>query len=153
MLYRTQNFSCNLVSKKCKLTIKTEYLCLLYYLSCSEMVAGFYMLLCCPFKVPILLFLDMPFCVFVISLFLQMDSTALQYENQKLVQQLEVQKSEMHALEHKFKELSDDQCSYDKTLISLNKLWNQVPSFASDMKISVWTFSTPACFSLWLCIL
>ncbi|ONL98848.1 E3 ubiquitin-protein ligase BRE1-like 2 [Zea mays] len=56
----------------------------------------------------------------------QMDSTALQYENQKLVQQLEVQKSEMHALERKFKELSDDQCSYDKTLISLNKLWNQL---------------------------
>uniref|UniRef100_A0A804LLQ3 E3 ubiquitin protein ligase n=1 Tax=Zea mays TaxID=4577 RepID=A0A804LLQ3_MAIZE len=55
-----------------------------------------------------------------------MDSTALQYENQKLVQQLEVQKSEMHALERKFKELSDDQCSYDKTLISLNKLWNQL---------------------------
>ncbi|XP_066378709.1 E3 ubiquitin-protein ligase BRE1-like 2 isoform X3 [Miscanthus floridulus] len=55
-----------------------------------------------------------------------MDSTALQYENQKLVQQLEAQKSEMHALERKFKELRDEQCSYDKTLISLNKLWNQL---------------------------
>ncbi|KAG0550731.1 hypothetical protein BDA96_01G363600 [Sorghum bicolor] len=55
-----------------------------------------------------------------------MDSTALQYENQKLVQQLEAQKSEMYALERKFKELRDEQCSYDKTLISLNKLWNQL---------------------------
>jgi predicted nuclease with TOPRIM domain len=66
-----------------------------------------------------------------------MDSTALQYENQKLVQQLEAQKSEMYALERKFKELRDEQCSYDKTLISLNKLWNQVLSFVSDMKISL----------------
>ncbi|RLM80911.1 E3 ubiquitin-protein ligase BRE1-like 2 [Panicum miliaceum] len=55
-----------------------------------------------------------------------MDSAALQYENQKLVQQLEAQKSEMHALEGKFKELRDEQCSYDKTLISLNKMWNQL---------------------------
>lgn len=64
-----------------------------------------------------------------------MDSTALQYENQKLVQQLEAQKSEMHALECKFKELRDEQCSYDKTLISLNKLWNQVLSF-----VLIWNF-------------
>ncbi|KAL6648000.1 hypothetical protein ACP70R_012224 [Stipagrostis hirtigluma subsp. patula] len=55
-----------------------------------------------------------------------MDAAALQYENQKLVQQLEAQKSEMHALEGKFKELRDEQCSYDKTLISLNKMWNQL---------------------------
>ncbi|KAJ1296727.1 hypothetical protein BS78_01G324600 [Paspalum vaginatum] len=59
-------------------------------------------------------------------IFFLMDSTALQYENQKLVQQLEAQKSEMHALEGKFKELRDEQCSYDKTLISLNKMWNQL---------------------------
>ncbi|KAL6593689.1 hypothetical protein ACP70R_048590 [Stipagrostis hirtigluma subsp. patula] len=56
----------------------------------------------------------------------KMDAAALQYENQKLVQQLEAQKSEMHALEGKFKELRDEQCSYDKTLISLNKMWNQL---------------------------
>ncbi|XP_062211518.1 E3 ubiquitin-protein ligase BRE1-like 2 isoform X2 [Phragmites australis] len=55
-----------------------------------------------------------------------MDAAALQYENQKLVQQLEAQKSEMHALEGKFKELRDEQCSYDRTLISLNKMWNQL---------------------------
>ncbi|CAN6230537.1 unnamed protein product [Urochloa humidicola] len=55
-----------------------------------------------------------------------MDSAALQYENQKLVQQLEAQKSEMQALKDKFKELKDEQSSYDKTLISLNKMWNQL---------------------------
>ncbi|CAL4889672.1 unnamed protein product [Urochloa decumbens] len=55
-----------------------------------------------------------------------MDSAALQYENQKLVQQLEAQKSEMQALKGKFKELRDEQSSYDKTLISLNKMWNQL---------------------------
>lgn len=64
-----------------------------------------------------------------------MDSAALQYENQKLLQQLEAQKSEMHALEVKFKELKDEQCSYDKTLISLNKMWNQVLSFASEKSL------------------
>jgi predicted nuclease with TOPRIM domain len=62
-----------------------------------------------------------------------MDSAALQYENQKLLQQLEAQKSEMHALEVKFQELKDEQCSYDKTLISLNKMWNQVLSFATEI--------------------
>ncbi|KAL6878521.1 hypothetical protein ACP4OV_012691 [Aristida adscensionis] len=55
-----------------------------------------------------------------------MDAATLQNENQRLVQQLETQKSEMNALEGKFKELRDEQCSYDKTLISLNKMWNQL---------------------------
>ncbi|TVU46597.1 hypothetical protein EJB05_06140 [Eragrostis curvula] len=55
-----------------------------------------------------------------------MDAAALQYENQKLIQQLEAQKAEMHTLEGKFKALRDEQCSYDKTLISLNKMWNQL---------------------------
>ncbi|KAG8084186.1 hypothetical protein GUJ93_ZPchr0010g8972 [Zizania palustris] len=39
----------------------------------------------------------------------QMDATTLQYENQKLVQQLEAHKSEMRTLEGKFKDLRDDQ--------------------------------------------
>ncbi|VAH84672.1 unnamed protein product [Triticum turgidum subsp. durum] len=55
-----------------------------------------------------------------------MDATALHYENQKLVQQLEAQKSEMHVLEAKFKELRNEQSSYDNTLISLDKMWNQL---------------------------
>uniref|UniRef100_A0A0D9XML1 E3 ubiquitin protein ligase n=1 Tax=Leersia perrieri TaxID=77586 RepID=A0A0D9XML1_9ORYZ len=56
----------------------------------------------------------------------KMDATALQYENQKLVQQLEAQKSKMRTLEGKFKELRDEQCSYDNALICLNKMWNQL---------------------------
>ncbi|KAM0953075.1 putative transcription factor C2H2 family [Dioscorea sansibarensis] len=56
----------------------------------------------------------------------EVDAVALQFENQKLVQQLEAQKTEMHTLEGKFKELNDDQISYDKTLIALNKIWNQL---------------------------
>jgi len=79
-----------------------------------------------------------------------MDSAALQYENQKLFQQLEAQKSEMHALECKFKELRDEQCSYDKTLISLNKMWNQVLSFVAD-NLCMHLFQSN--ISLHLCIL
>lgn len=56
----------------------------------------------------------------------QVDAVALQYQNQKLVQQLEAQKGEMLALEKKFKELRDVQSSYDLAMISLNKMWNQV---------------------------
>uniref|UniRef100_A0A0D9XLD6 E3 ubiquitin protein ligase n=1 Tax=Leersia perrieri TaxID=77586 RepID=A0A0D9XLD6_9ORYZ len=51
---------------------------------------------------------------------------ALLYENQKLVKQLEEQKSEMRLLEGKLEELRDEQCSYDNSLISLNKMWNQL---------------------------
>ncbi|GJN40850.1 hypothetical protein PR202_gn00261 [Eleusine coracana subsp. coracana] len=32
----------------------------------------------------------------------------------------------MHILEGKFKKLRDEQCSYDRILISLNKMWNQL---------------------------
>lgn len=50
----------------------------------------------------------------------------LQYQNQKLVQQLEVQKQELHDLEDKLKELKRGQTSYDDFLITINQLWNQV---------------------------
>ncbi|OMO57925.1 Zinc finger, RING-type [Corchorus olitorius] len=52
------------------------------------------------------------------------DAAVLQYQNQKLVQQLDVQKHELHDLETKIKELKDRQSSYDDMLISLNQLWN-----------------------------
>lgn len=61
----------------------------------------------------------------------QVDAVALQYQNQKLVQQLEAQKGEMLALEKKFKELRDVQSSYDLAMISLNKMWNQVLTWGS----------------------
>ncbi|MQM12666.1 hypothetical protein Taro_045585 [Colocasia esculenta] len=54
------------------------------------------------------------------------DAAALQYQNQKLVQMLEAQKNETHALERKFRELKDKQDFYDETLITVNRLWNQL---------------------------
>ncbi|KAF5201095.1 E3 ubiquitin-protein ligase bre1-like [Thalictrum thalictroides] len=54
------------------------------------------------------------------------DAAVLQYQNQKLVQQLDAQKHELHALEDKLRELRVKQCSYDDTLIAVNKLWNQL---------------------------
>ncbi|XP_058209785.1 E3 ubiquitin-protein ligase BRE1-like 2 [Rhododendron vialii] len=54
------------------------------------------------------------------------DAAVLQYQNQKLVQQLDVQKHELQDLESKIKELKDKQVSYDTRLITLNQLWNQL---------------------------
>ncbi|XWS52410.1 hypothetical protein CRYUN_Cryun11dG0068200 [Craigia yunnanensis] len=54
------------------------------------------------------------------------DAAVLQYQNQKLVQELDIQKHELHDLETKIKELKDKQTSYDDMLITVNKLWNQL---------------------------
>ncbi|KAI3523486.1 hypothetical protein L1887_01655 [Cichorium endivia] len=54
------------------------------------------------------------------------DATVLQYQNQKLVQQLDVQKQELHDLEDKIKELRQEQTSYDDFLIKINQLWSQL---------------------------
>ncbi|MFS8005627.1 putative E3 ubiquitin ligase Bre1 [Helianthus anomalus] len=54
------------------------------------------------------------------------DETVLQYQNQKLVQQLDIQKQKLHDLEDKIKELKQGQTSYDDFLITINQLWNQV---------------------------
>ncbi|XP_020704033.1 E3 ubiquitin-protein ligase BRE1-like 2 [Dendrobium catenatum] len=54
------------------------------------------------------------------------DAAALQYQNQQLVQQLEAQKKAMHELEKKYKELQEKKISYDQTLITINKIWNQL---------------------------
>ncbi|XWS71040.1 hypothetical protein CRYUN_Cryun03dG0102700 [Craigia yunnanensis] len=53
-------------------------------------------------------------------------AAVLQYQNQKLVQQLDIQKHELHDLETKIKELKDKQTSYDDMLITVNQLWNQL---------------------------
>lgn len=78
-------------------------------------------------------------------LHLQVDAAVLQCQNQKLVQQLDAQRNEMHILEGKFKELKDKQVSYDDTLITVNKLWNQV-------SLSIFLFALPFC-SLSPCLL
>ncbi|KAJ0083929.1 hypothetical protein Patl1_29941 [Pistacia atlantica] len=54
------------------------------------------------------------------------DAAVLQYQNQKLVQQLDAQKHQLHDLEAKIKELKDKQTSYDDMLITVNQLWNQL---------------------------
>ncbi|XP_076913441.1 E3 ubiquitin-protein ligase BRE1-like 2 isoform X2 [Bidens hawaiensis] len=54
------------------------------------------------------------------------DATVLQYQNQKLVQQLEVKKQELHDLEDKIKELKLGETSYDDFLITVNQRWNQL---------------------------
>ncbi|PIA53230.1 hypothetical protein AQUCO_00900069v1 [Aquilegia coerulea] len=54
------------------------------------------------------------------------DAAVLQYQNQKLFQQLDAQKHELHALEDKLGELKVKQCVYDDTLIAVNKHWNQL---------------------------
>ncbi|GMI89160.1 histone mono-ubiquitination 2 [Hibiscus trionum] len=54
------------------------------------------------------------------------DAAVLPYQNQRLVQQLDIQKHELHDLETKIKELKNKQTSYDDMLIAVNQLWNQL---------------------------
>uniref|UniRef100_A0A7N0UF77 E3 ubiquitin protein ligase n=1 Tax=Kalanchoe fedtschenkoi TaxID=63787 RepID=A0A7N0UF77_KALFE len=54
------------------------------------------------------------------------EAGVLQYQNQKLVQQLDMQKNEMLDLEAKIKELLDKQNTYDDILMSTNRIWNQL---------------------------
>lgn len=54
------------------------------------------------------------------------DATVLQYQNQNLLQQIDIQKQELYDLEARVKELKDKQSSYDDILIVVNQLWNQL---------------------------
>lgn len=54
------------------------------------------------------------------------DATVLQLENQKLVQQLDLQKKRIYDVETKINELHLNQTFYDDQLISVNRLWNQL---------------------------
>jgi E3 ubiquitin-protein ligase BRE1 len=56
----------------------------------------------------------------------KVDATVLQYQNQKLAQQLEAQRSEYHALESKFNQLKNKQAKYDDTLIVINRAWKEL---------------------------
>eukprot|EP01018_Ginkgo_biloba_P001761 Gb_15023 [translate_table: standard] len=56
----------------------------------------------------------------------KVDAAVLQYQNQKLAQQLEAQKSDFHALENKFNQLKSKQAEYDDTLILVNRAWKQL---------------------------
>ncbi|XP_068651432.1 E3 ubiquitin-protein ligase BRE1-like 1 [Aristolochia californica] len=56
----------------------------------------------------------------------KLDTAVLQYQNQKLVQQLEAQKVEYFLLEDKFHQLKDKQLAYDETLKVVNKSWKKL---------------------------
>eukprot|EP00252_Welwitschia_mirabilis_P000264 TRINITY_DN10287_c0_g1_i1.p1 TRINITY_DN10287_c0_g1~~TRINITY_DN10287_c0_g1_i1.p1 ORF type:complete len:879 (+),score=230.01 TRINITY_DN10287_c0_g1_i1:295-2931(+) len=56
----------------------------------------------------------------------KVDAAVLQYQNQKLAQQLDAQKNEFHILESKFNQLKSKQAAYDDTLITVNRAWNQL---------------------------
>lgn len=58
----------------------------------------------------------------------QADAEALQLQNQKLVQQTEIQKQALQDLEEKTRELKERQNSYDDLLIAFNQHWEQVIS-------------------------
>ncbi|KAG4953209.1 hypothetical protein JHK87_038803 [Glycine soja] len=57
---------------------------------------------------------------------LQADAGVLQFQNQQLVQQIDIQKHALHDLEEKIRELKGKQSSYDDLLIALNQLWTQL---------------------------
>ncbi|XP_043715889.1 E3 ubiquitin-protein ligase BRE1-like 1 isoform X2 [Telopea speciosissima] len=56
----------------------------------------------------------------------KLDTAVLQYQNQKLVQQLEAQKVEYSSLENKFCQLKEKQSDYDGTLLVVNRSWEQL---------------------------
>ncbi|CAN1121715.1 E3 ubiquitin-protein ligase BRE1-like 2 [Linum perenne] len=54
------------------------------------------------------------------------DVAVLHHQNQKFVQQLDVQKRDLRDLEAKIEELKVNQASYDDILIRANQVWNQL---------------------------
>lgn len=63
---------------------------------------------------------DAPFSV------MQVDPAVLQFQNQKLSQQLDVQKERIQDLEAKLQGVEQKQASYDANLIAVNRIWGQV---------------------------
>eukprot|EP00850_Spirogloea_muscicola_P006846 SM000033S12367 [mRNA] locus=s33:455296:461432:- [translate_table: standard] len=56
----------------------------------------------------------------------RLDPGMLQFQNQKLSQQLEVQREEIQSLENRIKDLRSKQAHYDDTLLVVNRAWNQL---------------------------
>ncbi|XP_042511746.1 E3 ubiquitin-protein ligase BRE1-like 1 [Macadamia integrifolia] len=69
----------------------------------------------------------------------KLDTAVLQYQNQKLVQQLEAQKTEYSALENKFCQLKEKQSGYDETLLLVNRSWEQLVEDLESCSIRVRT--------------
>ena len=66
-----------------------------------------------------------------------MDTAELQYENHKLAQQLDAQRSEIHDLETKLKDLKQRQVAYDESLASIQDSWEEVIPFHSFYLFSI----------------
>ena len=62
----------------------------------------------------------------VCLLFMQVDTAELQHENHKLAQLLDAQRSEIHDLEAKLKDLKQKQISYNENLASIQDAWEEV---------------------------
>lgn len=60
------------------------------------------------------------------NIHLQHDSVVLQYQNQKLIQQLEAQNIEYSFLEKKLEQLKDRQKHYNHTLELVDMFWENV---------------------------
>ncbi|XP_011621166.1 E3 ubiquitin-protein ligase BRE1-like 1 [Amborella trichopoda] len=67
----------------------------------------------------------------------KVDTAVLQYQNQKLFQQLEAQKSEFDALENKFRQLKEQQYDYDSTLKVVNRAWEKLVSNLESLSIRI----------------
>ncbi|XP_052192828.1 E3 ubiquitin-protein ligase BRE1-like 1 [Diospyros lotus] len=69
----------------------------------------------------------------------KLDTTVLQYQNQKLVQKLEAQKVECAVLENKFSQLKEKQQAYDENIALVNRAWkeliNGLESFSSTEQL------------------
>ncbi|XP_058084493.1 E3 ubiquitin-protein ligase BRE1-like 1 isoform X2 [Magnolia sinica] len=72
----------------------------------------------------------------------KLDAAVLQYQNQKLVQQLEAQKAEFSALENKFHRLKEKQQTYNDTLKVVNRSWEQL---VDDLELESLSVSTRDC--------
>ncbi|KAL6274308.1 hypothetical protein ACE6H2_025000 [Prunus campanulata] len=57
---------------------------------------------------------------------MRVNAAVLQYQNQRLLQQIDKQKHDLQDVEAKIKELKDKQGSYDEMLITVNQIWNQL---------------------------
>lgn len=83
--------------------------------------------------------------LFTFEFFFQVDATVLQLQNQKLVQQLDLQKKHLYDVETKIQELQIKQTSYDDELISVNQLWNQVCSWFLGCHVPFRLYRTTNC--------
>ncbi|XP_077236568.1 E3 ubiquitin-protein ligase BRE1-like 1 [Tasmannia lanceolata] len=67
----------------------------------------------------------------------KLDAAVLQYQNQKLVQQLEAQKAEFFAVGNKFHQMKEKQHTYDDILHVVNRSWEQLVDDVESLSIRI----------------